>query len=229
MLPRFGQIVTGYTHGVKTIDVIITSCPELYSVPKLSAPVLPDNPLRAKPSDHKVPVARPLAATGVAAVNTYEERVCRPLPEFGRPDFMKWAHSDVWGTMSDKDDPTKLFAEFQKLFQEKVNFLLPEKRIRITKKDKEFITAELNKLDRLFYEVSVGLAVPGAEIMNKIAQTGIWPHQLKTEWGVPLEKQKGAKNESETRLISCTNKMIFIVVEKQVIQWLMNYVGKELD
>ena len=28
---------------------------------------------------------------------------------------------------------------------------------------------------RLFYEASVGLAVPGAKIMNKIAQTGIWP------------------------------------------------------
>ena len=139
-LPRFGQIVTGHTHGVKTIDVIITSCPELYSVLELSAPVLPDNPARAKPSDHKVPVARPLAVTGVAAVNTYEERVCRPLPESGRRDFMKWVHSDIWGTMADEDDPTKLFAEFQKLVQEKVDFLLLEKRIRITKKDKEFIT-----------------------------------------------------------------------------------------
>ena len=74
---------------------------------------------------------------------------------------------------------------------------------------------------RLFYEASVGLAVPGAKIRNKIAQTGIWPNQLKTEWGVPLEKQKRAKNESETRLIWCTNK-IYVVFEKQVIQWLMN-------
>ena len=46
---------------------------------------------------------------------------------------------------------------------------------------------------RLFYEASVGLAVPGARIMNKIAQTGIWPEQLQTEWGVPLQKQPDAK------------------------------------
>ena len=34
--------------------------------------------------------------------------------------------------------------------------------------------------------------------MNKIAQTGIWPEQLRTEWGVPFEKKKQAKDESET-------------------------------
>ena len=64
---------------------------------------------------------------------------------------------------------------------------------------------------RLFYEASVGLAVPGAKIMNKIAQTGIWPKQLRTEWGVPLEKQSQAKDESQTRLISCTNKMNIVL------------------
>ena len=66
---------------------------------------------------------------------------------------------------------------------------------------------------RLFYEASVGLAVPAAQIINKIAQTGHWPEQLKTEWGVPLEKQPQAKDESQTRLISCTNK-INVVFEK---------------
>ena len=39
-LPRFGQIVSGHTHGIKTIDVIITSCPELYSVPLISRLVI---------------------------------------------------------------------------------------------------------------------------------------------------------------------------------------------
>jgi hypothetical protein len=339
-LPRFRQIVAHPTHGIKTIDVIITSCPDLYCVPEISDPVLPDNPQRAKPSDHKVPVARPLAATSESVVNVYEEKVFRPLPDSGKHEFMKWVHSNVWDCVSENDSPTQQFENFEKLVQEKVDFFLPEKKIRVTKKDKEYITAELKNLDRkkkrewskngksqkyislksefdqklkkaasqfitkcvtdlrsehpgraaatlkrlggqpgdceeggtftlqnhidenlsveeqlerfgdyfsavsqefpplelgqlsdftrkklsdirpsdipkveeyeihriieqlkrkkssvpgdmpprLFYEASVGLAVPGARMMNKIAQTGIWPKQLRTEWGVPLEK-----------------------------------------
>ena len=81
---------------------------------------------------------------------------------------------------------------------------------------------------RLFYGASAGLAAPAASIMNSIAQTGEWPSQYQTEWGVPLEKVKGAQEESQTRLISCTNKMN-IVLEKQVVRWLMEYVGHQLD
>ena len=81
---------------------------------------------------------------------------------------------------------------------------------------------------RLFYAASAGLAAPAASIMNSIAQTGEWPHQYQTEWGVPIEKIKGAQDESQTRLISCTNKMN-IILEKQVIRWLMEYVQHQLD
>jgi hypothetical protein len=147
-LPRFGQLVSHHTHGTKIIDVIITSCPDMFAVPEISDPVLPDNPLRAKPSDHKVPVVRPLAVAGGAAANIYEERVCRPLPESGKREFLSWVHSDAWESISSNDDPTKQFSEFERLVHEKVNFCLPEKRIRITKKDKQFITAELKTLDR---------------------------------------------------------------------------------
>ena len=81
---------------------------------------------------------------------------------------------------------------------------------------------------RLFYASSAGLAAPAASIMNRIAQTGEWPKQYQTEWGVPLEKVKGAQDESQTRLISCTNKMN-IILEKQVVRWLMQYVEHQLD
>ena len=81
---------------------------------------------------------------------------------------------------------------------------------------------------KLFYDASAALAVPAAKIMNRIAQTGKWPTQYQTEWGVPLEKVKNAKDESEVRLISCTNKMN-IVFEKQVVKWLMDATEKTLD
>ena len=81
---------------------------------------------------------------------------------------------------------------------------------------------------RLFYEASAGLAAPAARIMNNIAQTGEWPSQYKIEWGVPIQKVKPAKDESQTRIISCSNKMN-IIFEKQVVYWLMRCVGQKLD
>ena len=81
---------------------------------------------------------------------------------------------------------------------------------------------------RLFYEASAGLATPAARIMNNMLRTGDWPSQYKTEWGVPIQKTKPAKDESQTRIISCSNKMN-IVFEKQIVFWLMKYVGHKLD
>ena len=81
---------------------------------------------------------------------------------------------------------------------------------------------------QLFYEASAGLAKPAALIMNNIAKTGEWPKQFQMEWGVPVQKVSNAKDESEIRLISCTNKMN-LILEKQVVSWLMKYVDKRLD
>ena len=73
-----------------------------------------------------------------------------------------------------------------------------------SKKKKSMVPGDMPP--RLFYASSAGLAAPAARIMNSIAQTGKWPTQYQTEWGVPLEKVKGAQDESQTRLISCTKK-----------------------
>ena len=58
---------------------------------------------------------------------------------------------------------------------------------------------------RLFYEASAGLATPAARIMNNMLRTGDWPSQYKTEWGVPIQKTKPAQDESQNRIISCSN------------------------
>ena len=147
-LPRFIQVIVNCTHGVKIIDVLLMSCPELYVVPEITAPVLPDDPRHAKPSDHKVPVARPLACAAVAVANVYEERTYQPLLDSGRLEFMRWVHSDVWDSIPEDGSTTEQFNEFENLVKAKIDELFPQKKIRMTRKDKEFITTELNTLDR---------------------------------------------------------------------------------
>ena len=45
---------------------------------------------------------------------------------------------------------------------------------------------------------------------------------------MPIEKSKPATEESETRLLSCSNKMN-LVLEKQIVFWLMQCVRQKLD
>jgi hypothetical protein len=101
-LPKFAQLVAGSTHGEKIIDVLLVSCPELYAVPAITPPLLPDDPRQAAPSDHRVPVARPLAAASDPRANTYTERTFRPLPDSGVRDFMQWIHSEKWDAVPEE-------------------------------------------------------------------------------------------------------------------------------
>ena len=379
-LPKFSQIVAHATHGQKIIDVLIMSCPELYAVPSVTPPVLPDDPRHGAPSDHCVPVARPLALAEAAVSNVYKVKTIRPLPDSSIRLFMQWIHAENWDTIHTDESPTQMVDAFQTLVNSKVDQFFPQKTIRVTNKDKEFITAELKSIDRkkmkewrkkgrsekylrlkkefdekfkkassdhirkcvselktenpgkaaatlkklgaqpgdceeggaftllnhirdnltveeqiqrltdhfvsvsqefpplelsqlseftrrklneirpeeiphvedheifcifekmkkkkssvpgdmpprLFYESSAALAAPAARIMNSIARTGFWPRQYQIEHAVPLQKTIPAKDESQARLISCSNKMN-IIFEKQVIFWLMKYVQHQLD
>ena len=379
-LPKFCQVVANNTHGEKILDVLVMSCPKLYAVPVVTPPVLPDNPRQAAPSDHRVPVARPLAGVQVPVVNVYKVKTSRPQPDSKVREFMRWIHEETWDSLPADGSPTEVVKEYERMLHEQVEALFPEKKVRITRKDKAWITAELKALDRkkmmewrkkgksdkykniqkefsmkykkassdyikkcvsdlkeqhpgraaatlkkmgarpgdceevgsftllnhlkenltveeqirrfseyfisvsqefpaleieqlsdrtrqklaeirpeeipvvkdyeifqildkakkkksgvpgdipprLFYEASAALATPAAHIMNRIAQSGSWPEQFQTEWGSPIGKCQNAEDESQARLLACTNKMN-LVLEKQVIFWLMEIVRHKLD
>jgi hypothetical protein len=93
-------------------------------------------------------VARPLACAATAVTNVSEERTYRPLPDSRRREFMKWIHSMVWDSIPDEGSTTEQFEEYEKLVRMKIDKLLPEKKVRVTRKDKEFIASELKTLDR---------------------------------------------------------------------------------
>ena len=147
-LPRFKQVVTNSTHGDKIIDVLIMSCPELYAVPEVIPPVLPDNPWQASPSDHWMPVARPIAFASDPVCSTYLERSYRPLPDSRFRDFMKWIHEETWDSVPETGSPTEVVEEYERLVHGKVEELFSERKVRITNRDKPFITAEIKTLDR---------------------------------------------------------------------------------
>ena len=145
-LPRFRQIVTQPTHGNKTIDVIVMNCADLYAVPEVGEPVLPDDLRHAKPSDHRVPVARPLAVAASPVCNEYSINTFRPMPESAVREFLAWILD--WGELANYRSPSEQVEAFQKIVDTKVEELFPERKVRITNQDKQFITGEIKTLDR---------------------------------------------------------------------------------
>ena len=77
-------------------------------------------------------------------------------------------------------------------------------------------------------DVKIGLSDAATKIINRIRETGLWPVQYKTEWGVPIPKQAPIETESQLRIISCTNQ-VSKAMEKVVVGWLMKYVKLFLD
>ena len=61
---------------------------------------------------------------------------------------MQWIFTENWESVPLRGSTTAQVQAYENIFENKVNQLFPEKRIRITKKDKQFITAELKTLDR---------------------------------------------------------------------------------
>ena len=60
-LPGCRQIVSGYTHNNKCLDILITNLQTLYQPPIIVEAIQPDNPAKSKPSDHLVPIAYPIS------------------------------------------------------------------------------------------------------------------------------------------------------------------------
>ena len=122
-LPKFAQIVANFTHGEKIIDVLLTNCSQLYAVPEISSPLLPDKPQCEKPSDHSVPVARPLCLASQPVSNVYTEKTCRPLPDSAVREFMQWVHTESWDSVPANGSTTAQVEAYEKIIESKVNQL----------------------------------------------------------------------------------------------------------
>ena len=98
--------------------------------------------------------------------------------------------------------------------------------IRKAKKPRSQVPGDLPR--RIIQEFGPELAAPAAKILRNIVQTGQWPRQWRTEYGVPLKKQDNPRNEDHLRIISLTS-FLSKTCEHFVINWLLEYVGDKID
>ena len=147
--PNPKQIVTNPTRQNKILSVIVTDLHAYYSEPLVLPPVQPDIPGVGMPSDHSTPIAVPYTDTSKPRLKTYKFINVRPTPDSGIRNFGKWILRDPFEEVGESEDPTTNVEKFNSIIEKKIDEIFPKKRIKIFKKDKEWMTVKLQKLRRM--------------------------------------------------------------------------------
>ena len=145
---KLRQIVDKCTRKQKILDILIMNTSGYYKSPIIAPPIQPDDPLRAQPSDHSVPVCVPHTDRYKPPERSYRIIRYRPLPESGLRRFGEWIVGESWDSVSGDISATEQAQQFENLVLSNLNKFCPEKEIKLGPRDKPFITAELKKLSR---------------------------------------------------------------------------------
>ena len=147
-IPRSQQIVNSPTINGKILDVIITNLYQLYHTPVVVPPIQPDNPEKGVPSDHSIPIAKPISSSKPTRAPVYQIKTIQPLPESGILEFGRWITQETWESLSLPTNPSDQVRHLEKLLSEKMNTIFPKKKVKLRPSDKPFIINELKILDR---------------------------------------------------------------------------------
>ena len=146
--PRLKNIQVKNTYRDRNLDWMLTTMCNYYQVPIVVKPVSCDKPLYGKPSDHLVPVVYPLTGSLGEEKNVYTMKICRPMPESGINYFINSVATFNWNVVLDTADVELQDKMLLELLNSALDNCLPMKKVRMTNKDKFFITKELKVLDR---------------------------------------------------------------------------------
>ena len=103
-----------------------------YKSPIIAPPLLPDDPTKAKPSDHSVPVCIPHTDRYKPASRNYRTMKYRPMPESSVRKFGEWIVTQEWDCLKGNMTPTEQSVVFEQLMSDKLNQFCPEKELKLS-------------------------------------------------------------------------------------------------
>ena len=112
------------------IDIIIMNVSGYYKSVVIAPPLQPDDPTRAKPSDHSVPVCIPHTDRYTPAARNYRVIKFRPLPESSVRRFGEWIVNENWDCLNDEMSSTEQSVMFEQLMSKQLNKFCPAKEIK---------------------------------------------------------------------------------------------------
>ena len=145
---KLRQIVDKNTHRIKILDVIITNLGSYYKSPQICPPIEADNPSSGKASDHSVPVCIPHCDSFSRPQRRYKSVTFRLIPESKLREFGNWIVHEQWNDLENVENSSEHAEQLDTFLLNKLDLFCPKKSIKLSNKDKPFITTELKKIDR---------------------------------------------------------------------------------
>ena len=144
------QIVKVPTRGDKTLDVIITNAPHLFSSPVSVAPLQPDIPGKGEPSDHRGVFTEPSVERNRSGDQPVIKSVkIRPLPKSKFDTFGQILATETWSYLESQLDSSNMVDLFQHHLEKLSDIVFPTKTITIHPNDQPYYTEDLRSLKRL--------------------------------------------------------------------------------
>jgi hypothetical protein len=116
---RLKQVVNQPTINGKVLDILIMNLSMYYNCPVIAPPLCPDNPDKAKPSDHCVPVCSPHTDQYNPPLRTWKLHTYRPLTDSRIRQFGQWITAESWGQLSSEMSTTGLACTLEKTLKDK--------------------------------------------------------------------------------------------------------------
>ena len=144
------QMVRGFTrmNPPRMLDLILTTLGSYYQTPMILPPLDADLDSNGSPSDHLVPVMKPINTINNRSSRTSRDILIRPVPKSGLHQLRNWVEAQDWTENFSEESVDKkaelLIGQMRSAFDQ----YLPEKVIRIASDDKPWFTDELKRLDR---------------------------------------------------------------------------------
>ena len=145
---RLKQLVDRPTHNGSILDVLITNLSSFYVTPAIVPPIQPDNPEKAKPSDHSVAVSWPFTQMHNPPPKNWIHRNYRPITESKLREFGAWITQKNWDELSSELTATEESYLFECILKDNLNRICPMKHVKISSHDKPWLNFELKKLHR---------------------------------------------------------------------------------
>ena len=148
--PNMKQVVTEFTrmNPPAMLDLILTTLAKFYQSPICLPPLDPDPLSNGSPSDHLMPLMKPISTMNNQPARTKRKVTIRPLPESGLTQFENWICLHSWDNVYTAITAHEKAEVFQTELLLKLNECLPEKIMTFSSDDQNWVTPELKILDR---------------------------------------------------------------------------------
>ena len=148
--PRMEQMVKGVTRldPPRMLDPILTTLGSYYQTPEILAPLGADSDRVGRPSDHLIPLMRPINQIDNKCSRTYREIRVRPVTRSGMERMGDWFEAQEWTQVITEDSINKKAEGLISMITEALNKYIPEKVIKVASDDEPWYSEKLKKLDR---------------------------------------------------------------------------------